>query len=175
MRALTLNICTVRPKEVDKLHRLSIQTFKETFETQNTVENMQAYIEKKLNLEQLTTQLQNQDSFFYFAHLDKEIVGYLKLNFNKAQKESVLEGKAFEIERFYILKIHQGKGLGSQLFNKAIEIGKDKGYKQLWLGVWEHNIRALEFYAEKGLTAFGAHVFQLGQDAQTDILMQLKF
>jgi GNAT superfamily N-acetyltransferase len=107
--------------------------------------------------------------------LDKEIVGYLKLNFNHAQKESVLEGKAFEIERFYILKLHQGKGLGSQLFKKAIEIGKDKGYKLLWLGVWEHNTKALEFYTKKGLTAFDSHLFQLGQDAQTDILMQLKF
>lgn len=175
MIALALSIHSVRPKEVDKLYRLSIQTFKETFETQNTAEDMQAYIKKQLNLEQITTELQNKDSFFYFAHLDKEIVGYLKLNFNQAQKESVLEGKAFEIERFYILKLHQGKGLGSQLFIKAIEIGKDKGYEQLWLGVWEHNIRALEFYAEKGLTAFGAHVFQLGQDAQTDILMKLKF
>ena len=174
MIALALSIHIVRPKEVDKLHRLSIQTFKETFEAQNTAVDMQAYIEKQLNLEQLTTELQNQDSFFYFAHLDKVVVGYLKLNFNQAQKERVLEGKAFEIERFYILKMHQGKGLGSQLFNKAIEIGKDKGYEQLWLGVWEHNIRALEFYGEKGLTPFGTHVFQLGQDAQTDILMQLE-
>ena len=174
MIALALSIHIVRPKEVDKLHRLSIQTFKETFGAQNTAVDMQAYIEKQLNLEQLTTELQNQDSFFYFAHLDKVVVGYLKLNFNQAQKERVLEGKAFEIERFYILKMHQGKGLGSQLFNKSIEIGKDKGYEQLWLGVWEHNIRALEYYGEKGHTPFGTHVFELGQDAQTDILMQLE-
>jgi GNAT superfamily N-acetyltransferase len=106
---------------------------------------------------------------------DEEIVGYLKLNFNQAQKEEVLKGEAFEVERFYILKLYHGKGFGSQLFNKAIKIGKDKGYEQLWLGVWEHNKRALEFYTEKGLTPFSTHVFQLGQDTQTDILMQLKF
>jgi GNAT superfamily N-acetyltransferase len=136
---------------------------------------MQAYIEKQLNLEQLTSELLNQDSLFYFARLDEEIVGYLKLNFNQAQKEEVLKGEAFEIERFYILKLYHRKGFGSQLFNKAIKIGKDKGYEQLWLGVWEHNKRALEFYVEKGLTPFSTHVFQLGQDTQTDILMQLKF
>lgn len=175
MKALALSIHTVKPEEVDTLYQLSVQTFKETFEAQNTAEDMQAYIEDQLNLNQLTTELKNQDSVFYFARLDKEIVGYLKLNFNKAQKESVLEGKAFEIERFYILKLHQGKGLGSQLFKKAIKIGKDKGYKLLWLGVWEQNTKALEFYTKKGLTAFDSHLFQLGQDAQTDILMQLKF
>lgn len=175
MLTLALRIHTVRLGEVDRLCRLSIQTFKETFEVQNTAKDMQAYIEKQLNLEQLTSELLNQDSLFYFARLDEEIVGYLKLNFNQAQKESVLEGKAFEIERFYILKLHQGKGLGSQLFKKAIEIGKEKGYKLIWLGVWEHNTKALEFYTKKGLTAFDSHLFQLGQDAQTDILMQLKF
>ena len=175
MKALALSIHTVKPEEVDILYQLSVQTFKETFEAQNTAEDMQTYIEDQLNLNQLSAELQNQDSIFYFARFDKEIVGYLKLNFNQAQKESVLEGKAFEIERFYILKLHQGKGLGSQLFKKAIEIGKDKGYKLLWLGVWEHNTKALEFYTKKGLTAFDSHLFQLGQDAQTDILMQLKF
>ena len=175
MLTLALRIHTVRLGEVDRLCRLSIQTFKETFEVQNTAKDMQAYIEKQLNLEQLTSELLNQDSLFYFARLDEEIVGYLKLNFNQAQKEEVLKGEAFEVERFYILKLYHGKGFGSQLFNKAIKICKDKGYEQLWLGVWEHNKRALEFYTEKGLTPFSTHVFQLGQDTQTDILMQLKF
>ena len=60
-------------------------------------------------------------------------------------------------------------------FNKAIEIGKEKGYQLMWLGVWELNHKALKFYEKKGLKAFHSHTFQLGNESQNDILMQLKF
>jgi hypothetical protein len=36
-------------------------------------------------------------------------VGYLKLNFKKAQREDVLEKKGFEIKHIYLLKSFQGK------------------------------------------------------------------
>ena len=161
--------------ELEKLHTISVQTFKETFEAKNTMDNMAIYLKHKLSKKKLNAEFSDRNTFFYFAYCDEVLVGYLKLNFKDAQKESILKGKAFEIERIYILKVYQGRGLGTQLFNKAMEIGKGKGYKLLWLGVWEFNHKALKFYEKKGLKAFGSHIFQLGKDNQTDILMQLRF
>ena len=86
-----------------------------------------------------------------------------------------LKNNGFEIERIYIKKEFQGNGFGSELFSTAINLGIKKGCNQLWLGVWEHNYKALAFYKKKGLIAFDHHVFQLGDDPQTDILMYLKF
>lgn len=99
------------------------------------------------------------------------MAGYLKLNFDSAQTENVLNKQAFEIERIYLLKEYQNKGLGTELFEAAIQIGKEKGYRMLWLGVWEKNRSALQFYQKKGLVTFGSHCFQLGSDPQTDLLM----
>ena len=161
--------------ELEKLHAISVKTFKETFEAKNTKDNMATYLKNKFSKKKLETEFSDRNTFFYFAYCDEVLVGYLKLNFKDAQKKAVLEGKAYEIERIYILKAHQGRGLGTQLFNKAIEIGKGKGYKLMWLGVWEFNHKALKFYKKKGLKAFDSHIFQLGNDSQTDILMQLKF
>lgn len=161
--------------ELDKLHTISVQTFKETFEAKNTEDDMAVYLKQKLSKKQLDKEFSDKNTFFYFAYCNKLLVGYLKLNFKDAQKKAVLKGKAYEIERIYILKAHQGRGLGTQLFNKAIEIGKGKGYKMMWLGVWEFNHKALKFYEKKGLKAFDSHVFQLGNDNQNDILMQLIF
>ena len=42
----------------------------------------------------------------------------------------------------------------------------------LWLGVWERNPRAIAFYRKRGFIEVGAHVFRLGDDAQTDLIMQ---
>ena len=74
MLTLALRIHTVRLGEVDRLCRLSIQTFKETFEVQNTAKDMQAYIEKQLNLEQLTSELLNQESYKFHSHIAYRLV-----------------------------------------------------------------------------------------------------
>jgi len=149
LKPLILNIHPVSKEDLKSLHIVSVQTFKETFEDQNTQEDMSQYVNDQLSLDQLYKELSDPNTSFYLAFCGNELVGYLKLNFEEAQKETVLEGKAFEIQRIYILKAHQNKGIGSQLFEKAVEIGKAKAYSQLWLGVWEFNHMALEFYKKK--------------------------
>ncbi len=74
-----------------------------------------------------------------------------------------------------MLKEYQNKGLGTELFEAAIQIGKEKGYSTLWLGVWEKNRSALQFYLKKELITFGPYCFQLGSDPQTDLLMRYDF
>jgi ribosomal protein S18 acetylase RimI-like enzyme len=55
----------------------------------------------------------------------------------------------------------------------CIDEAKQGDYETLWLGVWEHNHRAQAFYRKWNFHEVGTHVFQLGDDPQTDILMQL--
>ena len=161
--------------QLNELHDISIQTFEETFANQNTSENMQWYFENAMNIDCIRKELLHPNSYFYWATHQNQTIGYLKLNFNEAQSEMVLNNEAFEIERIYIKNEFQGNGFGSELFTLALRLGSEKGYKKLWLGVWEHNQKALAFYKRKGLVPFDQHLFQLGDDPQTDILMQLEF
>lgn len=167
-----INIIKIGISEVEKLQEISRKTFKETFETVNSEENMQSYLQERLSVEQLTTELSNSNSEFYFAQQENEILGYLKLNFNEAQTEKVEEG--YEIERIYVLKAYHGMKIGQMLFEKAISIGKERKMKSVWLGVWEENHRALRFYEKNGFEVFGKHTFVLGSDTQTDLMMKLK-
>ncbi|WP_221405412.1 N-acetyltransferase [Flexibacter flexilis] len=43
----------------------------------------------------------------------------------------------------------------------------------VWLGVWEQNAKAIRFYEKNSFVAFDKHIFILGDEAQTDIMMQL--
>jgi ribosomal protein S18 acetylase RimI-like enzyme len=104
---------------------------------------------------------------------NEEILGYLKLNFTDAQTEK-LEENHFEIERIYVLKAFLGQKIGQILFDKAIEIGREKNLEYVWLGVWEENHRAIRFYGKNGFEIFGKHDFVLGEDVQTDLLMKMK-
>ena len=159
--------------DLENLQKISITTFRETFEEVNSEEDMQKYLDENLSLERLKNELENLDSEFYFIENENKNLGYLKLNFGNAQTEKV-EENYFEIERIYVLKAFLGQKIGQILFDKAIEIGREKNLEYVWLGVWEENHRAIKFYKKNGFEIFGKHDFVLGEDVQTDLLMKLK-
>ena len=158
--------------DLENLQKISITTFRETFEEVNSEKDMQKYLDENLNLERLKSELENPDSEFYFIENKNKNLGYLKLNFGNAQTEN-FKKNYLEIERIYILKDFLGQKIGKILLNKAIEIGKKKKLEFLWLGVWEENHRAIKFYEKNGFKVFGKHKFVLGKDVQTDLLMKL--
>ena len=158
--------------DLENLQKISITTFRETFEEVNSEEDMQKYLDENLSLERLKNELENLDSEFYFIENENKNLGYLKLNFGNAQTEKV-EENYFEIERIYVLKAFLGQKIGQILFDKAIEIGREKNLEYVWLGVWEENHRAIRFYGKNGFEIFGKHDFVLGEDVQTDLLMKL--
>jgi ribosomal protein S18 acetylase RimI-like enzyme len=157
---------------LDQLQKIGRQTFFETFSAGNTEENMAKYLNEGFSIEKLTAELSDQNAEFYFALLNENVIGYLKLNFGSSQTE-LKDEKALEIERIYVLKAFHGKNVGQLLYNKAIQIASQKNATYVWLGVWEENPRAIRFYKKNGFVEFDKHVFILGNDAQTDIMMKL--
>jgi ribosomal protein S18 acetylase RimI-like enzyme len=97
----------------------------------------------------------------------------LKINFGKSQTDLQQEN-AIEVERIYILNEFQGKKIGQLLFDKAIQISIQEKADYIWLGVWEENVRAIKFYLKNGFVEFDKHIFKLGNDEQTDIMMKLE-
>lgn len=157
--------------DIDLLKSISRQTFIETFSAGNTEENMTKYVEEELSTEKLTAELSNSNAEFYFATLEGKIIGYLKLNFGESQTE-LQDHNALEIERIYVLKEFIGKNVGQILYDKAIQIAKKEKADFVWLGVWEENPRAINFYKKNGFVEFDKHIFKLGNDKQTDIMMK---
>jgi diamine N-acetyltransferase len=78
-----------------------------------------------------------------------------------------------EIERIYVQNAYQGLKIGKALFDKAVSVAKERKASYLWLGVWEENHKAIAFYEKNGFLAFDKHIFMLGNDPQTDIMMKL--
>jgi len=169
MTEITIN--KIKRNEIDQLQKIGRLTFHETFSDSNSEENMKTYLDEKFSTEKLTEELTNKDSEFYFAALDDKVIGYLKINFGPSQTE-LNDEKSLEIERIYVSKEFHGKNAGQLLYEKAIEIAKQKNSHYIWLGVWEQNLRAISFYKKNGFTAFDKHIFKLGNDEQTDIMMK---
>jgi ribosomal protein S18 acetylase RimI-like enzyme len=168
-----IDIKKVTLNDIDQLQKIGRQTFSETFSGDNSEEDMKKYLDENFSVEKLTDELNNKNSEFYFAKLENTVIGYLKLNFGESQTE-LKDNKALEIERIYVPKEFHGQSVGQILYEKAIQVAKQKDVDYVWLGVWEENLRALSFYKKNGFTEFDKHIFKLGNDEQTDIMMKLQ-
>jgi diamine N-acetyltransferase len=166
IKQLTIN-------DLVQLETIGRQTFFQTFNSINTEENMRKYLDEGFSAYKLSKELNDINAVFYFAMLDKKVIGYLKINFGQSQTEFQDE-RAIEIERLYVLNEFHGKKVGQILYEKSVEIALQKKVDYIWLGVWEHNTRAINFYKKNGFIEFDKHIFKLGDDEQTDLLMKLK-
>lgn len=172
MSLSTVKIEKVHVSELKHLFNISRQTFYDTFHAQNTESDIKKFLNDSFSDAQLTKEFNTPNSQFYFAKINNDIVGYLKLNFGEAQTE-LQDNQSLEIERIYVLHAFQGKKVGQAFFEKTLKIAKEKNLKYIWLGVWEKNLKAIQFYTKNGFIIFDKHVFVLGNDIQTDIMMKL--
>ncbi len=167
----SIKITKVGPGDLERLQKISKETFLETFSTGNTAENMAKYLEEAFSLDKLSAELNDNSTEFYFSLYDNRVIGYLKLNTGAAQTE-LKDNKALEIERIYVLQEFHGKKVGQLLYQQALQIASKVNADYVWLGVWEKNPRAISFYRKNGFVEFDKHIFKLGDDEQTDIMMK---
>lgn len=168
-----IKIKKVNLRDLGRLQKLGRKTFFETFAESNSADNMKMYLEEGFSDNKLCSELENPNSEFYFAESEGEPIGYLKVNFGNSQTEQK-EANSLEIERIYVLKDFHGKKVGQLLFEKAIKLAQERKVDFVWLGVWEKNPRAIRFYKKNGFVEFDKHIFKLGDEEQTDIMMKLK-
>jgi diamine N-acetyltransferase len=159
-------------EDIEKVKYISEKTFYETFSDENTEEDMENYLKENFSYDKMTSEISNTYSKFYIVECDNEVVAYMKINFDKAQTEEG-HNNTIEIQRIYVLENFKGKRIGKELIERAIEIGKDNKVDYIWLGVWEHNTKAIGFYEKIGFKKFDTHIFKLGNDEQVDHLMKL--
>jgi ribosomal protein S18 acetylase RimI-like enzyme len=153
------------------LSSISYETYKDTFLNQNSPVNMYQYLNNAFGIKKIHSELLNKDSCFYFIYHDKNLAGYFKINESPAQTD-IHDNLSLELERIYLKKEFQGKGLGKIMLNYAIDIASNKNKGYIWLSVWEKNIHAIQFYKNNGFSQFAVHPFIMGNEEQTDLLMK---
>jgi len=153
--------------DAETLLKFAARTYYETFSPVNTPENMQAYMANAFTLPQFKLELRDPRAAFLLAEIDGQLSGYAKLLAEKAP-ECVTGGAPIELVRFYIDQAWQGSGLASALMVACLSEAKNGGFKTIYLGVWEKNLRAQAFYHKWNFVRVGEHTFQMGDDPQVD-------
>ena len=166
-----ISVRTCTAKDIDVLLALSIKTFRDTFDEFNSPENMIRYINGTFTKKIIEHEMKQPGTVFFLAVDDRRAAGYAKIR--TSHPPHGLDAKSsLEIERLYVHREYLGKRVGHLLMQTCFAYARKKEARTLWLGVWEHNERAISFYEKNGFAKFGEHVFMLGDDAQTDWLMK---
>lgn len=170
---MALTFKQIGPADVETLVEISRETFIDTFGDSNTKADMDLFLATDYSKEQLLTELQNPETFYFLVYQEEQLAAYLKLNIGEAQTELRPAGQ-LELQRIYVRPAFKGQGIGQALLQKTKEVALAQQQSGIWLGVWEHNLPALRFYEKAGFTITGQHDFILGNDRQRDLIMELE-
>jgi ribosomal protein S18 acetylase RimI-like enzyme len=159
------------PVDAAMIADMSRRTFLDSFAANNTKEDMDKFMNEQFTREGLIAEVGATGNIFLVAEHNEQPAGYARLRENNNPPE--LKGMdTIEIARIYAEKEMIGKGIGKALMEKSIAIARELKKQLIWLGVWEKNFRAIEFYKGWGFKKFSEHPFVVGNDVQTDWLMK---
>lgn len=157
-------------RDAARLAEFARRTFVETFGPDNTAEDMALHVAKSFGADIQRHEILDDDMVTLLAELDTTIVGFAQVR--RGPPPSCVAGPLpIELLRFYIDRPFHGRGIASMLMRAVDDVARDRGGRTLWLGVWEHNPRAIAFYTKCGFVDVGEHAFVFGSETQCDRVM----
>ncbi|MGI8634721.1 MAG: GNAT family N-acetyltransferase [Segetibacter sp.] len=114
------------------------------------------YMNKFFAVEQLASEINNQNSRFYIAFFKGTPVGFLKINIH-ASLNGFEDKNALELERIYLNKQATGKGIGRELVDLTFKIAAENNKNIVWLKAMDTSNGPIAFYKKMGFEIKGTH------------------
>ena len=167
---MTLSIRRASEKDDGIIADFGRKTFETAFGSENDPEDMRVYLEASFSLTQIAGELMDPGTTFLLAYDNETLVGYVKLQegLPPTGMTGMCNEKAVELSRLYVVSHHMGKGFGSQLIQACVDEARQRGFRTIWLGVWEKNVPAQRLYERSGFVRTGSKTFVVGSDVQQD-------
>lgn len=167
------NIEIVKIKNTDAtlLSVIAKKSFYDTFVGTCTPADMQHFLDFYYAENVVKVEIEKEGYHYYFAKNNNDIIGYLLFEENNEEFKT-LHKKTIELRRFYVLEAYQGKGAAQIMMDYFLEYAKQNNYGLAFLGVWEYNYKAQNFYTKYGFTKTNhTHSFPVGATPQLDVYM----
>jgi ribosomal protein S18 acetylase RimI-like enzyme len=164
---------TLRPATLDDapaLGSFAEQVFRDTFGPHYRSEDMDAYCSKAFSLDEQRRELADRDLHTVLGIARGAIAGFAQLR-SGPPPACVTGPHPLELKRLYVERRWHGGGVANTLMAHAIELAQQRGAQTLYLSVWQHNHRAIAFYAKHGFERVGVAPFRVGADIQLDPVM----
>jgi diamine N-acetyltransferase len=172
-RIRTMDDLTIRRADAgdaEGLAELALRSFLDTFAAQNDPGDVAAYTVRTYGPERQAAELADPAIVTLVGEMEGRMAAYAQLRSGRAGP-GVDGPDPLEIMRFYVDQPWHGRGVAQRMMAAALATARERGARTVFLAVWEHNPRAMAFYAKHGFRVVGAQDFWMGSDRQTDLVM----
>ena len=139
-------------------------TFTETFgHLFKDEQDLLDYYNSTFSVDKIEKSFSKPNNVYWISFVDRLAVGYAKLKLN-SQSEFIADENVCQLQKIYVLKDFLSMKIGFELQNLLLKKAKEKGFREVWLSVFNSNERAINFYIKNGFVEIGKHNFQIGKE-----------
>lgn len=166
----TYKIRNASVTDAKQLAELQERTFRDTFEASNDPDDMALHCATSYGVSIQEAEIRHPEMITLVCEKEGDLIAFTQLRWKDVPGVAT-KSKPLEIYRLYVDKPWHGKGIAQDLMDFILTLAKQLGSGQVWLGVWENNLRATSFYRKYAFTEVSEHIFMVGSDPQRDIIM----
>jgi ribosomal protein S18 acetylase RimI-like enzyme len=149
---------------------LASNAFRDTYRGLDDPKDIEDYIASSLTLSYFRSHIDNPVSRTFVVERTGELIGYAIVT-RSPPPPCVTDVSAVELARLYLRNDVKGLGLGAELMRKAFSAARQFKATSMWLGVYDKNTRAREFYKRWGFVDVGTKDFLFGGKLYPDPVM----
>lgn len=157
--------------DIPSLAQLAQQTYAETFGKTMSEEELEKALDARS--ENYFSSVIDKDVILV-AIEDNQLVGFIQ--FGRVTYGTIpATSSDIELNKIYVKKQHQGKGIGSKLIEAMLDHDRLVDIKNIFLDVFAQNKKAISLYQRFGFKIIGKTPFEInGQIIGYDLLMKLE-
>ncbi|WP_457422789.1 GNAT family N-acetyltransferase [Roseateles sp. P5_E7] len=150
-----------QPEDAAAPAAFAAQGFTDTYRGLDDPQEIADYVAEHFQPEVVTRVIQDPACTTLLAWVGEQLADYAILR--KAPPPSCVTGPApLELWRLYLGQGFIGQGLGARVMAEVHAQARGHGAHTLWLGVYDRNVRAVEFYKRFNFAQVGDKEFLFG-------------
>jgi ribosomal protein S18 acetylase RimI-like enzyme len=165
-----LTIRRAVPADAPVVAELALRTFTDAFGAESDPHDLALHTARSYGVPQQSAEIAHPGITTLIVEAGGRAAAYAQVR--RGQPPScVPDAGAVEIARFYVDQGWHGRGLAQRLMDAALTQAREMGARTVWLMVYEHNSRAMAFYAKEGFREVGRHGYLFGNSLELDYVL----
>ena len=168
--------------DAEALVALAAETFPLATTPGTDPADIEAFIAANLSRDAFDGYLADPERILLVDEVDGRLIGYTMLVLGEPYDADVRDAVAAfagqvavaELSKCYVRASAHGTGLAAALVAASRDAVAARGADVLWLGVNQHNPRAVAFYRKVGFEQIGTKQFRVGQRREEDFVLAVR-
>lgn len=158
------------PDDAAALAELGARSFVAKFGYMYTPEDLGNFLDESHSANKTAKEIADPAMRVVLAEEAGRLLGFCKLVLACGWPEHAQGSKVVELKQLYTDPDITGRGIGSALMDRALEIAREHGADEMQLSVWSGNEGAQKFYARYGFGKIADIHFMVGDQRDDEFL-----